>query len=193
MVKIRIQPGFWLMLTLMILVLPLPWICALLLSSAIHELSHLAALRLSGVTVHSILLLPGGAYMETDEMTPFQGIVSAVAGPMVPLSLLVFARWMPRTALCALIQGCYHLLPVRPLDGGRALESLISYMGWDRRICAAAELFCLPFLVYAAMKLVLLDLGAIPPILCSFVIFRIIYEKFLANRSGSEYNKCTKP
>lgn len=193
MVKIRIQPGFWLTLSLVILILPLPWVCALAISCTVHELSHLVALRLSGVRVRGMVLRAGGAVLETVEMTPIQEMLSAVAGPFGPLLLLCFIRWMPRTALCALVQGVYHLLPVRPLDGGRALESLTAYMGWDSKLCAAAEWLTLPAVLYFGISLSLLGLGLLPLILCVTVILRVFHEKYLANRSGSEYNRCTNP
>ena len=193
MVKIRVRPGFWLAVCLAVLVLPLPWITALVISSAVHECSHLAALRLSGVPVHAIDLGPGGAVLETEEMTPFQGVVSAVAGPLGPMLLIPLVRWMPRTALCALIQGIYHLLPVRPLDGGRTLECLTAYLGWDRRICTVVEWMVLSVLAYLSIFLALLNIGILPFILCGTVVFRAFLEKLLANRLGNEYNRCTKP
>ena len=192
MVKFRIQPAFWLMLCLIILVLPLPWVCALILSSTVHECSHLAAMRLSGVSVHGMILGPGGAVLETGEMTPLQGMVSAFAGPVGPLLLILVARWMPRTALCALIQGLYHLLPVRPLDGGRALEYLTAYHGWDRRICSAAEGLILFLVAYLGIGLMLTGLGVVPLFLCVMLLLRVFLEKFLANRPGNEYNRPTK-
>ena len=193
MVKICVRPGFWLAASLAVLVLPLPWITALVISSAVHECSHLAALRLSGVSVYAMDLGPGGAVLETGEMTPFQGMVSAMAGPLGPVLLVSLVRWMPRTALCALIQGIYHLLPVRPLDGGRTLECLIDYHGWDRRICTAVEWMVLSVLAYLGISLALMDMGILPVILCGAVVFRAFLEKLLANRPGNEYNRCTKP
>ena len=193
MVRIRVRPGFWLAAGLALLVLPLPWITALVISSAVHECSHLAALRLTGVSVYAMDLGPGGAALETGEVTPFQGMVSAVAGPIGPALLLFLVRWMPRTALCALIQGCYHLLPVRPLDGGRALEWLTAYLGWDRRICSAVEWAVLPALAYLGITMAMMGAGLLPVLLCAAVIFRVFLEKLLANRRGNEYNRCTKP
>lgn len=191
--KLQIRTGFWLVLSLIILVLPLPWVCALMLSSTVHECAHFAALRFMGVSVRGVILRSGGAVLETRELTPIQGLISTLAGPCGAILLVFFFRSIPRTALCALIQSAYHLLPVVPLDGGRALDHLVSYFGWDRRICAVTEWLCLLTLVLVGMRLSFLGVGIPVSLFCVLILARVLYEKYLANRFGNEYNRCTKP
>jgi Zn-dependent protease len=193
MPEIHVRPGFWLTLSLGILVLPLPWLWALVLSSMLHECSHILALKIFHVKIRTMILHSGGAVLETGAMTPYQQLVSAVAGPIGPLITVAFARWMPRTALCALIQGIYHLLPLKPLDGGRALEGLTAYWGWTPWICTAAEWCVIAILVCCFIFFVWCEAGILPLMICGMVIIRAVREKYLANRSGNEYNRPTKP
>ena len=190
-VVVRTAPGLWLGLAVAVLMLPLPWLGAFLLSSLIHELCHLAATKLSGVMLHELRLGADGAYLETTVMTPFQGVVCSLAGPMGGLLLLLFARWMPRTAICALIQSFYHLLPLYPLDGGRALRSLSDYFGWDDGIIKFTEGTVLLLLALGGIYLTAMELGSLPLIVTGAIIFRVCREKYLANRAGTGYNRAT--
>ena len=61
-------------------------------------------------------------------MSPGRELICILAGPAASLLLLCLARIFPRVAICGLIQGCYNLLPIAPLDGGRALHCLLSLL-----------------------------------------------------------------
>lgn len=192
-IHVRTTSGFWCMLALMILLLPVQWLAAILLSSIFHELCHLAAVKFTGVSVCKLRLGADGAYLETEAMTPFQGVVCALAGPLGALLLLLFARWMPRTALCAAIQSCYHLLPIHPLDGGRALQSLTAYFGWNRTVYSVIEAAVLGMLaLLGAYLTITASLGLLPAVLAFTIIFRTCREKYLANSVQTGYNRATK-
>lgn len=107
-----------------LLVLPLRWILAVGTAAAVHELCHLAALYLCGVKVHEIRLGSCGAVIETEPVSPGRELICALAGPVGSLALLAFPIF-PVLSVAGLAQGCFNLLPIYPMDGGRALRCLL--------------------------------------------------------------------
>ncbi len=118
---IRFSTGVYLYMAVLILLMPFRWLIALAVSSLVHELCHLLAIRLCGVQVYSIRIGATGARIRTPAMTNTQELICALAGPLGGFSLLLFRRWLPATAICAAFQSLYNLLPIYPSDGGRAL------------------------------------------------------------------------
>jgi glucuronate isomerase len=65
----------------MVLLLPLRLCVAALVAAAVHELSHLIALRVMRVRVWSVQIGAGGAKIATESMLPHQELICALAGP----------------------------------------------------------------------------------------------------------------
>ena len=122
-----IDGSAFLLLALLLLTAPLPWVGAALAAAAFHEACHWAALRLTGVRLRGMTVSAAGAVLKTGPMEPRQELWSALAGPAGSLLLLTLLRRFPRIALCGGIQGIFNLLPVYPLDGGRALRCLLKF------------------------------------------------------------------
>lgn len=189
--QVRISGGFYVVSAILLLILPLPWITALFLSSLIHELSHLFVIKLTGVPVFGLRVTAGGAYLLTADMTPLQETICSLAGPVGALLLLLISGWIPRTAICAAVQSAYHLLPLYPLDGGRAIQGLTRYFGLPQIIPLLLEWVVILFLFLAAICFLQSVLGIWLFVGAVAIIFRVFREKYLAKNGGTGYNSPT--
>lgn len=134
-----------------------------LASALCHELGHLAALRLAGARVERLRLTAFGAEIRADtRYLPYgREILCTLAGPAVNLLLaLVLARTAGDYILAGanLLLGCFNLLPVPSLDGGRLLYLLVSWCTdpvLAGRVCRPVGLGCSVVLTAAALALTL--------------------------------------
>ena len=171
-----ILPGSYIFLALGVLLVPLPWLTAWLLAAAVHELFHILALRLFGYPVEQIEIGMSGAKIKTCGLSGLRMSACALAGPLGGFLLLLFLRIAPRIALCGAIQGLYNLLPIRSLDGEKALRGIVEHylpLRSAERLLNAVE-NCVLLLVticclYATMKL---RLGIYPLIAAALLIVR---------------------
>lgn len=123
--NISAAPALLFVLALSLLILPIQWVFAWFGAVLFHEMCHYLALRLLGSRVFRIHLSTFGAFMETEELLWHRAFFCALAGPLGSLSLCMLSGWFPRLAVCGLFQAAYNLLPIYPLDGGRALHCLL--------------------------------------------------------------------
>lgn len=126
--SVKAEGSFWIFLTLLILALPLNWVISALLAAMVHELGHILVLRIYSVPVHGLRIRAGGAILDTVPMEPKAEFLCALAGPVFSFLLLTLVRYFPRISLCALIQGCFNLLPIGDLDGARVVKSAFCLM-----------------------------------------------------------------
>lgn len=123
--RVVTEPGIYIFLAAMLLLLPPVWIFSVFLAALVHELFHLAAVCLCGGRVLQITVDAGGIRMDIAPLPPGRELICALAGPLGSGVLACFVHRMPVVGLCALVQGTFNLLPVYPLDGGRALRSML--------------------------------------------------------------------
>lgn len=159
--KLELGWGFAALIALALLGGAGPALPAVLLAALCHELGHLAALRLAGAGVERLRLTAFGAEIRADtrRLSYPHEIACTLAGPAVNLVLaLVLARTAGWYVLAgsSLLLGCFNLLPVPALDGGRALHLLVSWL-WEPitadRVCRRVGLLCAALLTAAALAL----------------------------------------
>ena len=126
---IRVQPSACILMAALLLLLPLDWLIAALLAAAVHELGHLAAIRVYGSRPEFLSVGGFGAQIHTGPLDNRAEFFCAAAGPAASLCLLSLCRFFPKLALCGAVQGMFNLIPVHPMDGGRILCCFL------RRLC----------------------------------------------------------
>ena len=175
--RLRASSGFLLMLAALVLCLPLPWVVAAAVAALVHECGHYLAICCFTRKNVGITFSAFSARMPLPEMGRGAELVCALAGPVFGMLLLLLARWWPRTAICALGQSAFNLLPVYPLDGGRALRCGLE-MRLDpprvEKVCAVVawifKVLLVGLSVYAAF---FLDFGLLPLLVMLTLLFRI--------------------
>lgn len=166
----NVEYSFYIYAAVFLLLVPLRLALAWILAVAVHELSHFLALKACQVTIYNVRVRGLGIVINTAQMTKKQELICSLAGPFGGLCMLAFAHFLPCTAICAFVQSLYNLLPILPLDGGRALGCILCKIFGDargRKISAAigyAIILILAVLgIYLAwwLKMGLLPIGAV--------------------------------
>lgn len=132
--RVRISPGFCLLTAWFALNNGWRLLETVLGAAAVHELGHCLVLGLLGAPVTGLRIGIFGAELAADRRgLSYPGELAAVlAGPganllcAAALTLLGGTRWAVFTG-ANLVLCAFNLLPVRPLDGGRALYLLTAW------------------------------------------------------------------
>ncbi len=133
--RLEVTGGFFLLAALLCCLdqgeILFPWALACML----HELGHYAAIRFLGGRVAKVRLSACGAEMILSAAKPLGHgalFLAALSGPMVNLALaaLLAGRGGEGDFLAGLhlALALFNLLPAQPLDGGRALFSLVALL-----------------------------------------------------------------
>ena len=119
--RIRISPGFCLLAAWFTLGSGWELLGTVLGAAALHELGHCGALRLLGVPVTGLRIGIFGAELAAVLAGPGANLLCALL-----LTVLGGTRWVVFTG-ANLVLCVFNLVPVRPLDGGRALYLLAAW------------------------------------------------------------------
>lgn len=180
--RLRISGWALIWLALLLLVLPLRWIISAICAAGFHECCHILAIRLCGGRINGFRIGQSGAVLDTAMLTRHQELLCALAGPAGSALLVLTANRFPRLAVCALFHGIYNLLPVYPLDGGRAIrcaaelflgeETAESFCLWVTR-CFSISLFASAIYVSFAYRM-----GILPVLLTGMLLIRTNYRNY---------------
>lgn len=170
---------------LLVLLVPLPWLLAAAAAAVLHEMCHWGAVRLLGGQVTALHIGGAGARMDAELDGWGRQLAAIAAGPAGSLALVALCRWTPRLSLCAGVQGLFNLLPLRPLDGGRALAlvlltwcprygaAMLAAVEWAARLALLAGVLVLWGMEGLALAAVGLCLGALGKNPCKRRHFRV--------------------
>lgn len=131
--SVRVSGGFCLLVLWFAVVNGWELLAIVLGAAAIHELGHYLVLRSLGAGIKGLRLSVFGAVLETDSTRmSYRGELAAVlSGPAANLLCVLLlapmgGRWTVFLG-ANLVLCMFNLLPVRPLDGGKALGLLVSW------------------------------------------------------------------
>lgn len=97
----------------------------------LHESAHLLLMFLVGAKPEEVQLSALGMRIVLSgerQLGYLRRMWVSLAGPLMNLLLSGFFRLMQLDTLASihLLMGCFHLLPIEPMDGGAALRSFLS-------------------------------------------------------------------
>lgn len=169
------------------------WVAVCFVSILVHEMGHALVIARFGGTPR-VLLYPGGGLTSGDRSrTQGRRILVSLAGPGAGFVfaglVLALARLHPPQGMQASVYrdlmwvnvswGLFNLVPMLPLDGGNAFQSLIA-LRWPARARVVAEVVsaaCCAALVVAALVAQRLFM-AMMAIYWGGSAFRALYRRF---------------
>ena len=128
----------------------------LALAIVIHELGHVAAIILLGGTISSLTFNAGGLNISynSNSFTYMQDVICALFGPLFGIFAAVIASNLGYKVFggISLSISVFNLIPVRPLDGGRILWSIITafdFCNAERIVCFIEVALITIFLIFS--------------------------------------------
>lgn len=177
--QIHFELSFLFWSAVCVLIIPLEWLFSWIIAVTIHELSHYLILKLCRVQIYAISITSSGAIIETEPMPVYKEIISALAGPLGGLCVLSLARYFPVVAICAFFQSIFNLLPIYPLDGGRALHCCFLKMLGEERGSVSFIRFQKYFTFFIVLLSIIASCITKLPILTALVVTLLLKHKQL--------------
>mgnify|MGYP001625617716 CR=1 FL=1 len=164
-----------------------------------HEFAHAYAAEKLGYKAKSIHIAPYGVALEREKgyVRPLDEVKIALAGPLVNIFMAVTlaALWWvfppiysgtKYIAEASLFTAVVNLLPVYPMDGGRALRGVIEYRSSRKTACAVSRIVGICVGVAAVAGALALLVSGIGP---AFATLGIFILASLAMPAAGEYGR----
>lgn len=175
-VRFIVTPGFYIYFALFIFLFPVQWVVSWAMATVVHELFHYCAISAFKIPVSAIALGADGIRLITSPMRSREEVICALAGPLGGLCLILLAKWLPYVAICALVQSIYNLLPIFPLDGGRAIRGIIHRIlpeQYSFKACQCIEITAVMIVVALCLfASFVFNLGLLPLIAACILIIK---------------------
>ena len=127
---IYIKPNTYIFLTILLFTIPLTWISSWIAAIMFHEFCHYIAVLLCKGKIYRLNIGLFGAEMQCSYMSGLCQVIAVLCGPIGGLFLACLGFYCPRIALCSFFLSIYNLIPLVPLDGGKALYILFGNRKW---------------------------------------------------------------
>lgn len=176
-IQVELDGTICIVAALICLTLPMPWVISILAASAIHELSHILAVMLVGGKIYKLRIKGNGTIIDASSMSEFSQLFCILCGPASSMLLLLTANIYPKLAACGFVQGMFNLLPLYPLDGGRALrcisQKLFSQITADRIYSLTEKIIVLILITITTLSIACKKFGIAPAFVLLLLLYRI--------------------
>ncbi len=188
--KVNITPGFLLLMTAFTVLMGVERALMVLLAVAVHELGHLSCLKLCGARIERVCLAAGGAQIDfEDRLSYVEEALAALSGPFAGALLAagslgageITGRAFPyELAAVSAMYTFFNLLPVSPMDGGRALGAVTALLlGPDasEKIGLALDILCLLALIGGGIYVFITGGGNCTLLICAVFLLKACCKK----------------
>ncbi len=179
-VCLSISPWMCFFLAAALLLLPVKWVISWTLASAMHEIAHIFALLILGGDIAGISLGPGGAVIKTGPLTNRQEFYVSLTGPACSFLLILLHQYIPTIAICGAVHFAFNLLPIHPLDGGRATLCILRHYlpeAAANKILHLLQRVCLLLILIVSAYLSAVLKFLLPLIVCAVLYGRVTAAK----------------
>jgi stage IV sporulation protein FB len=138
--KITVRAGFVLLVTVLVYLDQGGLLWVVFAAALLHELGHYIPLRLLGGKVSRLELTGGGIGMESAHPLSYKReVLTVLGGPIASLAFALLFSFRDgmiegQAAIAGMCfsHALFNMLPMRGLDGGRALELILTACGVER-------------------------------------------------------------